>query len=54
MVANQMCAAARQRVNNICYSGGDPGHRKAAAEAWKAAGVCAQRMRENQCEDCLP
>ncbi|EAR11071.1 RHS repeat-associated core domain-containing protein [Reinekea blandensis] len=54
MAANQMCAAARQRVNNICYNGGDAGHREAAAEAWKAAGLCAQRMRENQCEGCLP
>lgn len=52
--ANLQCAKARERINSICFNGGDSGHRLAAARAWISAGQCAQRMREKQCdEDCL-
>jgi RHS repeat-associated protein len=41
MAKNLACAAAREAINATCFKGGDTGHQQAAANALKAASICA-------------
>ncbi len=50
LAINAACATARNRINNICYGGGDPGHRQAAADATAAAVKCAGFMAAKGCK----
>jgi oligoribonuclease NrnB/cAMP/cGMP phosphodiesterase (DHH superfamily) len=34
------CAIARDRINNVCFMGGDVGHRNAAIDAWNSVANC--------------
>jgi hypothetical protein len=42
---NERCARARDRINNECFKGGDPGHKAAALAAWRAAENCRELYR---------
>lgn len=44
LTKNLACAAARNAINNVCYSGGDPGHKQAAQDALNAAAKCKVLM----------
>ena len=41
---NAQCIAARQRINNTCYRGGDANHKQAPEEAQNALMTC-QRLK---------
>jgi len=42
---NERCARARERINEECFGGGDPGHREAAAAARRAEENCRELYR---------
>ncbi|KTE34623.1 MULTISPECIES: eCIS core domain-containing protein [unclassified Sphingopyxis] len=46
---NQMCAQSRKRINDICYAGGDAGHRIAERDARRAQANCMALFRA-KCE----
>jgi hypothetical protein len=46
---NQMCARNRRRINEICYAGGDVGHRIAELDARRAQATCMALFRA-QCQ----
>lgn len=46
---NQMCARNRRRINDICYAGGNLGHRIAERDARRAQANCMALFRA-QCE----
>ncbi len=48
---SQVCALARDAINNRCFGGGDRGHRMAAEQARNAARRCG-RLIEKNCGDC--
>ncbi len=41
---NRACAIARDRVNKICFAGGDKGHRDAAIDAWRSVAGCERLL----------
>ncbi|HEU4769355.1 MAG TPA: DUF4157 domain-containing protein [Pyrinomonadaceae bacterium] len=43
---NQMCARNRRTINDLCYEGGDAGHRTAELDARRAQGTCMALFRE--------
>lgn len=45
---NLACAEARDEINKTCYRGGNPGHRKAADDARRAAKICLDLI-ETKC-----
>jgi uncharacterized protein RhaS with RHS repeats len=45
---NLACAKARDKINDTCYEGGDPGHKQAANEARNAAATCARLIRQKE------
>ena len=49
LATNLACAWARNRINNICYDGGDAGHKEAAANAAAAAAKCAGFIAAKGC-----
>jgi len=44
MENNRACATARDRINKICFSGGDKGHRDAAIDAWSSVVSCEKAL----------
>lgn len=42
-------ALARSRLHKKCFSGGDPGHQQALADAWKVIGDCTAYQVKNGC-----
>lgn len=46
---NQMCARNRRTINDICYNGGDVGHRIAELDARRAQATCMSLFR-TQCQ----
>jgi hypothetical protein len=46
---NQMCARNRRTINDICYNGGDVGHRIAELDAQRAQATCMALLRA-QCQ----
>jgi hypothetical protein len=43
-------AVARNRLNNTCFNGGDPGHQKNAAEAWRVVEKCIELQTAKGCK----
>lgn len=46
---NLICRDARDEINEVCYAGGDSGHRQARNDAQKAAEKCFERIKDDQC-----
>ena len=49
---NLACAKARDRINSICFDGGDEGHREASDAAWGAVAKCTNWLMVKACENC--
>jgi len=43
-------AVARNRLNNTCFSGGDPGHQTAASDAWRVVEKCIALQTAKGCK----
>jgi hypothetical protein len=39
------CAMARDKINNVCFAGGDKGHRDAAIDAWTSVANCDEMIQ---------
>ncbi|MFO0972941.1 MAG: RHS repeat-associated core domain-containing protein [Phycisphaerae bacterium] len=42
----ELCAAARDRINNECYDGGDAGHQEGANNARNGAANCREKLEK--------
>ena len=49
---NVACRAARVTINNVCFGGGDAGHRIAVTEAENAIAKCDALLIKNACDNC--
>jgi len=49
----EYCARARDKINGICWGGGNAGHQQQAGQAWQNVSNCVAGIREH-CEDPCP
>jgi len=49
LIANTACKAARDKLNNTCFDGGDEGHKQASDEAQNAIIKCGELLTKKSC-----